>query len=138
MNSIGYEKVLKRCLLPIYEAHNVFQQDGVSCHKSRLVTSFLDNSKICLLSDWSSVSRDINIIGPLWADLKARVSSCKPTNIEELWRSCEEQWVMIPVPKIKKSLSRHFYEDQRGFEEERTKYTLLIKCIVVGGDVSSL
>jgi len=53
-----------------------------------------------VLSDWPPVSSDINIIEPLWADLKARVSSCRPTNIEELWRSCEEQWV-IPVPKIK-------------------------------------
>jgi len=88
--SVGYEDVLKRGLLPIYEAHNIFQQDGAPCHKFILVTSFLDNSKICVLSDWPPVSLDINIIEPLWADLKARVSSCRPTNIEELWRSCEE------------------------------------------------
>ena len=101
MNSVGYEDVLKRSLLPIYEVHNIFQQDGAPCHKSRLVISLLDNSKICELSDWPSVSPDIIIIQPLWADLKARVSSCRPTNIEELWRSCEEQLAMIPVPKIK-------------------------------------
>jgi len=54
-----------------------------------------------VLSVWPPVSPDINIIKPLWADLKARVSSCRPTNNEELWKSCEEQWAMIPVPKIK-------------------------------------
>jgi len=62
---------------------------------------FLDNSKIYVLSDWPPVSPDINIIELCWADLKAGVLSCKPTNIEELWRSCEKQWAMIPVPKIK-------------------------------------
>ena len=101
MNSVGYEDVLKKGLLPIYETDNIFQQDGSPCHKSRLVTFFLDNSKICVLSDWPPVSPNINIIEPLWADLKARVSSCRLTNIEKLWRSCEEQWAIIPVPKIK-------------------------------------
>ena len=65
MNLVRYEDVLKRDLLPIYKAHNIFQQDGASCHKSRLVTSFLNNSKICMLGDWPPVSSDINIIEPL-------------------------------------------------------------------------
>ena len=43
MNSVEYENVLKRGLLPIYEIQNIFQQDGAPCHKSRLITSFLDN-----------------------------------------------------------------------------------------------
>jgi len=33
MNSVGYEDVLKRGLLPIYETHDNFQQDGDPCHK---------------------------------------------------------------------------------------------------------
>ena len=32
MNSIGYEDVLKKGLLLIYEAHNTFQQDCAPCH----------------------------------------------------------------------------------------------------------
>jgi len=62
---------------------------------------------------------------------------CSTTNIEELWRSCEKQWAMIPAPKVKKSLSKHSYEDLRGFKEERTEYTLLITCVVIGSEVSS-
>lgn len=101
MNSIAYQDVLKKGLFPIYEPQNIFQQDGAPCHKSRLVSSFLDKSKICAISDWPAQSPDLNIIEPLWADLKARVASCRPTNIETLWKISEEQWEMIPVSKIK-------------------------------------
>ena len=101
MNSIIYEEVLKKGLLTIYEAHNIFQQDGVSCHKSKVVSFFLDKAMICVLSDWPAQSPDLDIIKPLWSELKTRVSSCKPVNIEAPWRACEEQWVKIPVPNIK-------------------------------------
>jgi len=47
-------------------------------------------------------SPDLNIIEPLWSYLKGRVSKCKPRNIEELWKRCEEQWAMIPDHEIKK------------------------------------
>ena len=65
------------------------------------MSSFLDKTKICVLSDWPAQSPDLNIIEPLWADLKARVAKCRPTNIEALWKNSEEQWVMIPTFKIK-------------------------------------
>ena len=60
----------------------------------------------CVLSDWSAQSLDLNIIEPLWSELKVRISSRKPDNIETLWRACEEQWAKIPVPN-KKSLWKH-------------------------------
>ena len=80
MDSNAYKNVLKKGLLPIYKAHNIFQHDGASCHQSRLVSSFLDSSMICVLSDWPAQSPDLNIILPLWSQLKARISSCKPRN----------------------------------------------------------
>ena len=113
MNSVGYEDVLKKGLLPIYEAHNIFQQDGAPCHKSRLVSSFLDKSMVCVLSDWPAQSPDLNIIEPLWSYLKARVESCRPSNIEALWKCCEEQWAMIPDQQIKnlyQSIQRRIQE----------------------------
>ena len=33
MNSIGYEEVLKKGLLPIYEVHNTFQQHGAPVNR---------------------------------------------------------------------------------------------------------
>lgn len=101
VNSFAYKDVLSKGLLPIYGAQNIFQQDGAPCHKSRLVSSFLDKKKICVLSDWPAQSPDMNIIEPLWADLKARVAKCRPANIEALWMISEEQWAMIPTTKIK-------------------------------------
>ena len=77
MNSIGYEEVLKKGFLPIYEAHNAFQQGGTPCHKYKVVSSFLDNAMIYTLSDLPAQSSDLHIIEPLWPELKARVSRCK-------------------------------------------------------------
>ena len=64
MNSIEYEEVLKKELLPIFEAHNTFQQDGEPCHKSKAVFSFLDKAMIYVLSDWPVQSPNRNIIEP--------------------------------------------------------------------------
>ena len=113
MNSAAYEEVLKKGLLPVYEPQNIFQQDGAPCHKSRLVTTFLDKAKICVFSDWLAQSPDLNAIESLWRDLKARVSSCRPGNIETLWRTCEEQWTMIPahvIQNLYKSMPRRIQE----------------------------
>jgi len=47
MDADADEDVLKKGLLPIYEAQNIFQQNRDPCHKSRLVSSSLDKSQIC-------------------------------------------------------------------------------------------
>jgi len=119
-NSIGYEEVLRKGLLPFYEAHNTFQQEGVPCHKFKVVSSFLDKAMICMFIDWLAQSPDLNIIEPFWSGLKARVSSYKPDHIEALWRACEEQWANIPVPNIKnlyESIPRRIQEvlKKKGF-----------------------
>ena len=41
---------------------------------------FFGHAKICVLSDWPAQSPDLNVI----KSLKARVSSCRPGNIETL------------------------------------------------------
>ena len=41
INSVGYEDVLKRGLLAIYEAHNIFQQNGAHAINPELLLLFL-------------------------------------------------------------------------------------------------
>ena len=98
----AYEDILNQGLLPIYEPLNIFQQNGASCHRSRYISNYLDERRICLLSDWPSQSPDLNIIESLWSYLKARIEICKPANTEQLWKTCKEQWDRIPTENIKK------------------------------------
>ena len=98
---VVYENVLKKGLLPKYKAQNMFQQDGDPCHKSRLVSSFLYKSKICVLIDWPGQSPNLNVIDPFLAGLKPRCASCMSDNITILWMTSKDPWVMIPALKIK-------------------------------------
>ena len=56
------KKVLRKGFLPMYESHDIFQQDNAPCHKSRAVSSFVDNYGICCISDWPPQPPDLNIV----------------------------------------------------------------------------
>ena len=47
LNANGYNDLLKKGLLQIYDRNDIFQQD-----KSRVISSFMENYGICCLSDW--------------------------------------------------------------------------------------
>ena len=113
LNANGYNDVLKKGLLKIYSRNDIFQQDNDPCHKSRVISSFMDNYGICCLSDWPTQSPDLNIIESLWSDLKGSVGKCRPANIEDLWRTCQNKWARIPVERIRnlyESLPRRIVE----------------------------
>lgn len=119
LNSAEYINILNQGLKPIYEPHDVFQQDGASCHKARTTISFIEKEKICYLSDWPAQSPDLNIIENLWSQLKRRVILCKPNTIDELWVCCEREWQSITNERIKqlyRSIPRRLKEviKQRG------------------------
>jgi len=94
--------VLNKGLLPIYDCNDIFQQDSSPCHKSGIVSSFMDNCGICCLRDWPPQSLDLNIIEALWFVLKGSVAKCMAATIEKLWRTCDHKCAQIPVEKIKK------------------------------------
>ena len=76
----------------IYESDSVFVQDNVPCHKSESTKKYLEKKYICLVSDWSPQSPDINIIENLWSILKSKVDK----STSELWKAIEEKFYSIP------------------------------------------
>ena len=102
LNSMEYQSVLERGLLPVYESGNVFQQDGAPCHTSKSTIDFIEKSQICLLSDWPSQSPDLNIIEPLWAILKRNVAQHHCNTVDELWSTCYHEWSSISDETIKR------------------------------------
>ena len=72
----------------------LFQHDNDPKHKSKLVTEWLNKAKISVL-EWPSQSPDLNPIENLWVELKRRVHSRHPKNIDELEQICKEEWQNI-------------------------------------------
>lgn len=113
VNSLEYQNVLSSGLLPFYESTNIFQQDRAPCHSSASTLSFLEDNGICLMADWPAQSPDLNIIEPLWSQLKLQVSKKKSANTDELWKNCQEVWAAIPsshVTKLYQGIRRRLRE----------------------------
>ena len=66
----------------IYEC-NMFMQDDVSCHRSKLVSDFLKKKDIKML-DWPGNILDLNPIETLWATRKNKVADEHPTSAKDL------------------------------------------------------
>ena len=77
-------QVLSKGLPDVYESRITFMQEGVLCHSSSSTSEFLDNKKVCLLSDWLAQLPDLNIIENMSAELKKRLSKCHPIHKENL------------------------------------------------------
>ena len=61
----------------------IFMQDGVPCHRYKIVTQFLKLKKIQIL-DCPGNSPHLNPIENFWTVLKDKVSEKQPTNTKEL------------------------------------------------------
>jgi len=46
LNSEEYQRVLSKELFEVYEASNIFMQDGAICHKSQSTIEFLDQKNV--------------------------------------------------------------------------------------------
>ena len=71
----------------------VFQMDNDPKQTSKVVEKWLDN-KVKVL-EWPSQSPDLNLIDNLWAELKKRVRTRRPTNLTQLHQLCQEEWAKI-------------------------------------------
>ena len=75
MNGPKYVQMLSEKLKLHLQVHNcqIFMQDGVPCHRSKVAKNFLDNNNIDLL-EWPGNSPDLNPIENLWTDMKNKMS----------------------------------------------------------------
>ena len=80
-----------------------FEQDGASCHTSKKIKALLESLFGDKLIQNSPHSPDIAYpIETLWAELKKRVKSRNPKNLEELKIIAIEEWNKIPKDFVKK------------------------------------
>lgn len=101
-DSLEYQRVLNEGLFQIYNHSNIFQHDGAPPHRSASTVAYLNNRKVCYISDWPPQSPDVNIIENMWAELKRRLLLHNPKNLDELWDSCLSEWQKIPNEYIQK------------------------------------
>ena len=83
--------------------YSVFMQDGVPCHRAKIVTQFLKAQKINIL-DWPGNSPDLNPIENLWTILKNKVSERQPINAKMLEQAIKEVWVRDISPAYCRNL----------------------------------
>ena len=81
-----------------------FQHD--TKHKAKSTCHWLQQNKVKVL-EWPPQSPDLNIIEPLWGDLKRAVHARQPKNLQELEAFCQEEWAALPAEKIKSLIHKY-------------------------------
>ena len=89
MNSSRYLSVLQDKILTHMSVHGtkIFMPDGATCHKAKIVTKWLADSKIQTLD-----SPDLNPMENLWRILKQKISLKKFNNFRESQNATIQAW----------------------------------------------
>ena len=69
-----------------------FLQDTAPCHKSKLLSAWIQQRPAIQLIDWPGNIPDLNPIENCWSWMKTQLQDCKATSIPELQRHIQELW----------------------------------------------
>ena len=88
LNSTYYVDILNNNLLPSIDALEqsilfIFQQDNAPCHRTKIVSEWLESKNIERLT-WPPNSPDLKTIENLWSWLDKEISKKAPRSLEEL------------------------------------------------------
>lgn len=87
----------------------IFQQDGASSHTSRSTTNFLASHRVKTMSDWPSMSPDLNLVENCWGYIAKELVGHTYTNKDHLWKAIQRVWANRPptlIPNLCQSMVR--------------------------------
>ncbi len=99
MNANMYCDILKQSMIPSLQRlgrRAVFQHDNDHKRTSKMTTALLKKLRV-MVTDWPSMSPDLNLIEHLWGILKRKVEERKVSNIHQLRGVVMEEWKRTPV-----------------------------------------
>ena len=74
--------------------YNIFLHDSAPCHRSKVMTNFLEQKRIQRL-EWPGNSLDLDPIKNLWNFMKNKVSEKHPSSLDALQTAIELVWVRV-------------------------------------------
>jgi hypothetical protein len=105
LNLQGYIKILEDCAIPSvhllgYCNNFIFQDDGDTCHRARIVEQWKEENEFKCLK-WPPQSPDLNPIENLWQIVKIELRNKHSHNLRELEQNVKTVWIQYVLNHVK-------------------------------------